>query len=193
MSALTDHPIASQQPGRSFAPASCSAVPCAKCGCLGNCSCGHEPLDEEKGCTLNAAEICPCCRARRSARDRAVRDLPVKAKLRQGQIIVEQPICGIIFSLPAAVWPSDPRKQLAWVTRLTPWWDMDAQDWTPQAHRLRESCLKAINNLKGAAVPGNREHPATDGMNATSRSLLPNDQAEPRRAEPDVASGNDKQ
>jgi hypothetical protein len=40
-----------------------SVVACWKCGCLGNCSCGHEPLDRERCCTLDAAEICPCCRA----------------------------------------------------------------------------------------------------------------------------------
>ena len=39
-----------------------SAVPCAKCGCLGNSTCGHAPFDATKCCTLDAAEICPCCR-----------------------------------------------------------------------------------------------------------------------------------
>jgi len=38
------------------------SVACGKCGCLGNAECGHEPLDKDKLCTLNAAEICPCCR-----------------------------------------------------------------------------------------------------------------------------------
>ena len=36
-------------------------VPCAVCGCLGNMSCGHEPLDLEKCCTLDGQEVCPCC------------------------------------------------------------------------------------------------------------------------------------
>ena len=91
----------------------------------------------------------------RRARDRSVDSLPVKTKVKVGQIIVEQPVCGIIFSFPAAVWPSAAHKQRNWVERLTPWWDMDAPDWSPQAHRLRESCVKAINKLFecGAAAP----------------------------------------
>jgi hypothetical protein len=56
-------------------------VPCGKCGCLGNCSCGHEPLDEERGCALGPSEICHCCRIKRNIRDasataKTVRDLP---------------------------------------------------------------------------------------------------------------------
>lgn len=39
------------------------AVRCRRCGCLGNCSCKHQPYDRMKCCALDAAEICPCCRA----------------------------------------------------------------------------------------------------------------------------------
>lgn len=83
----------------------------------------------------------------RRASNRNVDSLPVKSKLKEGQIVVEQNTCGIIFSFPAAVWPSEARKQRDWIERLTPWWDMTMPDWTPQAHRLRESCVQAINNL----------------------------------------------
>lgn len=34
---------------------------CDKCGCTGNSSCGHEPLDKEECCTLKPSGICPCC------------------------------------------------------------------------------------------------------------------------------------
>ena len=34
---------------------------CEKCGCRGNCECGHESLDEKNGCTLDAVMVCPCC------------------------------------------------------------------------------------------------------------------------------------
>lgn len=79
--------------------------------------------------------------------DRSVRDLPLKAKVKDGQIIVEQGTCGIVFSFPSAVWPKDASKQWQWIERLTPWWDAWLPDWTPKAHRLRESCVKAINVL----------------------------------------------
>ena len=40
-----------------------SEVPaCELCGCIGNESCGHEPLDKERLCALDALLICPCCR-----------------------------------------------------------------------------------------------------------------------------------
>jgi hypothetical protein len=90
-----------------------------------------------------------------TATDKTVRDLPVKVKLKIGQIIAEQKLCGVVFSFPAVVWPDDPMRQRAWIMRLTPWWDMAALDWTPQAQRLRESCLKAINNL--AAIQSEQE------------------------------------
>jgi hypothetical protein len=110
--------------------------------------------------------------------DKSVRDLPVKAKLKAGQIIVEQGICGVLFSFPAAVWPQDALDQFQWVTRLTPWWDIGTRDWSPQAQRLREACQRTINKLlQGAACPGNREQSATAGMNVTRRLLLPNDKA----------------
>ena len=35
--------------------------PCEVCGCLGNASCGHDPLDSERCCTLDAVQTCPCC------------------------------------------------------------------------------------------------------------------------------------
>ncbi len=34
---------------------------CERCGCKGNCECGHESLDEKNGCTLDAVMVCPCC------------------------------------------------------------------------------------------------------------------------------------
>ena len=34
---------------------------CVRCGCLGNSSCGHEPLNEKFGCALNRSGICYCC------------------------------------------------------------------------------------------------------------------------------------
>lgn len=37
-------------------------VKCERCGCEGNMSCGHKPLDKDKGCTLGRDFICPCCR-----------------------------------------------------------------------------------------------------------------------------------
>lgn len=36
-------------------------VECVECGCIGNCSCGHEPYDKEKCCTLDSFLVCPCC------------------------------------------------------------------------------------------------------------------------------------
>ena len=59
---------------------------------------------------------------RRPASDKSVRDLPLTAKLKDGQIVVEQQTCGIVFSFPAAVWPKDGSKQWQWIERLTPWW-----------------------------------------------------------------------
>jgi len=34
--------------------------PCDNCRCLGNCECGHEPLDSKNLCTLDHG-FCPCC------------------------------------------------------------------------------------------------------------------------------------
>lgn len=35
-------------------------IPCSLCGCIGNESCGHEPLGND--CTLEEPElVCPCC------------------------------------------------------------------------------------------------------------------------------------
>ena len=111
----------------------------------------------------------------KQATDKTVRDVPVKVRLKVGQIIVEQKICGVLFSFPAAVWPQDAMLQRAWVMRLTPWWDIGAPDWSPQAQRLRDACRRGINTLlQGAVVPGNREQSAMAGMNVTRRLLLPN-------------------
>ena len=90
---------------------------------------------------------------RRRSTDKSVRDRAVTAKLSVGQIIVENKINGVLFSFPAAVWPlhwnptTTAIKRLEWVTRLTPWWDMEQPQWSPTSQRLRESCVKAINNL----------------------------------------------
>jgi hypothetical protein len=98
------------------------------------------------------------------ASDKSVRDLPVKAKLKVGQIVVENSNCGILFSFPAAVWPKNKLQRLQWICRLTPWWDMTASDWTPQCQRLRESCIKAIDKLfeRGASAPETANDPAMD-------------------------------
>jgi hypothetical protein len=77
-----------------------------------------------------------------------------KVKLKLGQIVVEQPVCGIIFSFPAHCWPDELAHQRMWVDRLTPWWDMEQPQWSPTSHRLREKCLTAINNLL-ARIPLN--------------------------------------
>ena len=100
----------------------------------------------------------------RRAHDKSVRGNPVKAKLKLGQLTVENPLNGVMFGMPACAWPRDPAKQRAWVERLTPWWDMDAPDWTPTAHRLRESCVKAINKTFecGAAAPETADIPKGD-------------------------------
>jgi hypothetical protein len=99
------------------------------------CRCGKQ--------TWKKAEAAAFARAT----DKSVRDLPLKVKSKAGQIIVEQSLCGIIFSFPAAVWPDDGAKQRAWIERLTPWWDIGEIGWTPTCQRLRESCVKAINKL----------------------------------------------
>jgi hypothetical protein len=112
---------------------------------------------------------------KQTAMDKSVRDLPVKVKLKVGQIIVEQGICGVIFSFPAAAWPDDPLDQARWVMRLTPWWDIGGPDWSPQAQRLRDACRNAINKLcMGWWCPETEKHPATDGMNVTRHPMLPN-------------------
>ena len=55
------------------------AVPCAVCGCGGNMDCGHAPLDTERCCTLDAAEVCPCCRAEAEHPNDQARRLPPTA------------------------------------------------------------------------------------------------------------------
>jgi len=37
------------------------ACPCEVCGCLGNESCGHDPLNPARCCSLDAVQTCPCC------------------------------------------------------------------------------------------------------------------------------------
>ena len=37
--------------------------PCVVCGCRGNMSCGHEPIDPEWMCALDRAGVCGCCNA----------------------------------------------------------------------------------------------------------------------------------
>ncbi len=40
------------------------ACPCEQCGCEGNETCGHSPLNEEFMCALMPHNtICPCCHA----------------------------------------------------------------------------------------------------------------------------------
>lgn len=46
-----------------------NVTPCQTCGCLGNESCGHEPLDPAKYCALTPALVCPCCEALRRRTD----------------------------------------------------------------------------------------------------------------------------
>lgn len=36
-------------------------LPCQECGCIGNRSCGCEPVSEVWQCTLNEWLICRCC------------------------------------------------------------------------------------------------------------------------------------
>lgn len=74
------------------------------------------------------------------------RDLPLKAKVKDDLLIVEQGN-GIVFSFPVSAWPSEREMQWEWILRLTPWWDVLRKDWTTQAHRLRESCVQAINKV----------------------------------------------
>lgn len=97
--------------------------------------------------------------------------LPVKTRLKAGQIVVEQTVCGVLFSFPAAVWPRAARQQREWVERMTPFWEMSAPDWTPQAHRLREACVQAINELT-APRSENRE-PLTDRDSSLSLHPCP--------------------
>ena len=81
--------------------------------------------------------------------DKTVNDAPVKVALKNGQIIVENKVNGVLFSFPSNAWPlhwnaqTQHLKRLEWITRLTPFWD----DWSAQTERLRESCVKAINKL----------------------------------------------
>jgi len=81
-----------------------------------------------------------------------LKDFRVRVKVKDGQVIVSEKVCGVVFSFPQAVWPSEYLDQLSWVRRLTPWWDVTATDWTPQSARLREYChreiSKAINQQK---------------------------------------------
>lgn len=82
------------------------------------------------------------------ASDEGVRESRVTAKLKAGDVIVDCKRNGVIFGFPLAVWPATAWEQAQWIERLTPWWDMTAPDWTPQAQRLRDSCRAAINKLK---------------------------------------------
>lgn len=34
---------------------------CETCGCKGNMSCGHEPLNDYHGCALDQSLVCACC------------------------------------------------------------------------------------------------------------------------------------
>jgi hypothetical protein len=62
---LTSPKVPAQRPPIGSAPDP-DSVPCARCGCMGNSSCGHEPLDMDKCCTLDRAELCPCCRVKQN-------------------------------------------------------------------------------------------------------------------------------
>lgn len=97
----------------------------------------------------NRVSDCVQRMVRRRSIDKSVRDRAVKVKLVAGQIVVENKTCGILFSFPAACWRDQPAWQRMWVARLTPWWDMEQPQWSPTSQRLRESCVKAINNLAG--------------------------------------------
>ena len=74
-----------------------------------------------------------------------------------------------------------------WVERLTPWWDMELPQWSPTVHRLRESCVKAINNLAGiqSEQEGARVPKATPDTDGAAR-------LETRRSADGVESPNDK-
>jgi hypothetical protein len=86
--------------------------------------------------------------ARRSSTDKSVRSFHIQARLIDNQIIVvKQAWMGCSFSFPAAEWPKDAWKQKEWIERLTPWWDMDVPSWSPQATRMRESCMRAITEI----------------------------------------------
>jgi len=40
----------------------CEPAPiCKSCGCSGNRSCGHDPIDKENLCALGPDLLCPCC------------------------------------------------------------------------------------------------------------------------------------
>ena len=96
--------------------------------------------------------------------DKSVRDMPTTAKLKAGQVIVENRLQGVVFSFPAASWPDDPMHQREWVMRLTPWWDIGGIGWTPTAQRLRDACLRAINKLCLLWwCPETAHHPAAAG------------------------------
>ncbi len=102
--------------------------------------------------------------------DKSVRGAAVKTKLKLGQIIVEQPLNGIIFSFPSHCWPMESAHQRMWIDRLTPWWDMELPQWSPTAHRMRESCVKAINKLLTRPASENREPLADGKMSAATQS-----------------------
>ena len=72
-------------------------------------------------------------------------DFKVRVKVNAGQVVVSETTCGVVFGFPAAVWPAAPDKQREWITRLTPWWDINLPGWTPQSYRLRERILSLIN------------------------------------------------
>ncbi len=126
-----------------------------------------------------APATCSAGRPKTRASDKSVRDLPVNVKNKDGQIIAEQKTCGIVFSFPAAVWPKDASKQWQWIERLTPWWDAWIPDWTPQAQRLRESCVKAINKLfPTEQLPTSPSQVGGRGKRVICAAALPGNQSE---------------
>ena len=121
-------------------------------------------------------------RPKTRASDKSVRDAAVNVKLALGQIVVENKINGVLFSFPAACWPDATMSahQRMWIERLTPWWDMEQPQWSPTAHRLRESVVKAINKLFPTEQPLGTPLVATGGMRASEGALAapPGNQSE---------------
>ena len=57
------------------------ACPCAECGCLGNESCGHKPVDMDQCCTLDDVMVCPCCNSKfKASRLEALREDAFEAR-----------------------------------------------------------------------------------------------------------------
>jgi hypothetical protein len=119
-------------------------------------------------------------RPKTRASDKSVRDRAVTVRLTNGQIVVENKTCGILFSFPAACWPDDSLSahQRMWVNRLTPWWDMEQPQWSPTSQRLRDSCLAAIRKLFPTEQPLN-DPSATVGRDASegASAALPGNQS----------------